>query len=121
MNHRNALTSNTSIPRRVTLLDLVHLCRSDPVCARLLHFLHDHPTTLMTCPDISFHLSVPTNDIESAIQQLVGKGLVRCLFLDGQAFYGLTDEEPGLEVVNQFETWCNRVRHRWQSKYAAIL
>lgn len=121
MNQLDASVFQLRVPSRTTLLDLVRLCRSDPTCARLLHFLYDHPTTLMTSPDIAFHLNVAIKDIDAAIERLLSKGLLRRMVLDGCTFFGLTDEEGALEVVRQFESWCATVRHRWQSKYAPIL
>lgn len=95
--------------------DLVQICLAEPSCGKLLHFLAEKPSTLMTLPDITACLGRPCREIETGLRVLEKSGLLRKLSVGGLTFYGLSDDAHIRRLTERFRSWCAEQRQRWRA------
>jgi hypothetical protein len=94
------------------LTELVRGCLAHPCCARLLHWLYAHPTTVMTETDIEALLRMTAADTRSAIERLSARGFLRHVSAGGLTFYGLTEDAQIHALLGRFEGWCDAQHDR---------
>jgi hypothetical protein len=95
------------------LLELVRGCLSHPSCARLLHWLHAHPTTMTTAADLGSVLKLSVIDTRTALERLDGRGFLRRVSAGGLVFYGLAEDRRVRGLLSRFENWCDDQSERW--------
>lgn len=95
--------------------ELVQTCLSDPICAKLLHFLSDKPSTLMTLPDITACLGCGEQETHTGLKMLDRSGLLRKLSVGGLTFFGLSDDPQSRRLTERFRSWCEEQRRRWRT------
>jgi hypothetical protein len=92
------------------LAQLVRDCLSNPCCARVLHWLHAHPATLMTVADMEALLELPPAQTHVSLGRLEAMGFVRRVAVGSLVFYGLTQDPQMCGLLNRFEGWCTDQR-----------
>jgi hypothetical protein len=100
-------------PKDRPLLQLVRGCLSHPSCARLLHWLHSHPTTMATAMDLAASLKLSTEETRAALERLDGRGFLRRVSAGGLVFYGLVEDGQVRGLLSRFENWCDDQSDRW--------
>jgi hypothetical protein len=95
--------------------ELVRMCLDEITCARLLRFLANNPSTVMTADDLAAMVGCGVEGIEAALGALNAFGLLRRVDVESLQFFGLAESARAHHLAQHFRSWCEDQRTRWRA------
>lgn len=87
---------------------------------RALDLLYSRPRTWLETADLAYHLQQPLEQVIPTLEQLVYFRVLSRRAIFGMAFYRLTEDEEILQALDQYWTWREVWRARWQETQVAL-
>lgn len=85
-----------------------------------LDLLYKRPRTWLETADIAYHLGHPVDQTAATLERLYYFMVLKRRNIFGIAFYHLTENQQILEALDQYWTWREVWRSRWQQTQDAL-
>ncbi len=95
--------------------ELVQTCLSQLNCARLLRFLANNPSTVMTSMDLAATVGCCAGEIETALEALRRFELLRHVVVGNLQFFGLAESARARSLAQHFQLWCQDQQDQWRA------